>query len=146
MEVLHVFLESWGLIIYIYKIEMSVRLSVCPSCFEGDGGEGREGGQEGGRGGGDVTNGYDGCPGWTCFTRATPGHPASIFIKVKTQMFLSVWILGSSTLHHLWRSVNNRCIYIIFPAWDHGEETARHLGGGGGIWQDKKVSWSYHVL
>ena len=67
------------LLISIYKTEMSVCLSVCLSVMfervaaEEDG----KGGQEGGGNG--EGHFYDGMPGWTYFSRATPGHPASVY-------------------------------------------------------------------
>ena len=47
--------------------------------WRGDGERGREGGQEvGGNGEGDCRDGYDGMPWWKYFSRAMPGHPASM--------------------------------------------------------------------
>ena len=74
--------------IYVYKTEKSVCLSVCLSITFREGGcRGRRGGWTGRRGAmgrgismpretgrGDF---YDGIPGWTYFSRAMPGHPAS---------------------------------------------------------------------
>ena len=54
--------------------------------FEGVGGLAGEAGRvdrkEGGSREGDFTDGYDGMSGWTYFSQATPGHPASILYNI----------------------------------------------------------------